>query len=123
MVKGIKWRKERLEQEVTKFIEEKIKVKVDVKKANIITTGGNKDMVIAEVDNWEQKKNIMSKKKNLERGIIIEDDLTKKEREIQQKLREIVRREREKGAKEVRIGYKKIKWRRNGSGGTKKKES
>lgn len=109
MVKGIKCKKERLEQEVTKFIEDNIRVKVEIKKASIITTRENKEMVIAEVDSWEQKRNIMSRKKNLERGIIIEDDLTQKEREIQQQLREIASRERKKGAKNVRIGYKKIK--------------
>lgn len=51
----------------------------------------------------------MKKKKELERSIIIEDDLTKREREIQQKLREITRREREKGISNERIGYKKIR--------------
>lgn len=64
-------------------------------------------MVIAEVDSWEQKRNIMSRKKDLVRGIIIKDDLTQKEKEIQQQLREIASREWEKGAKNLRIGYKK----------------
>lgn len=38
----------------------------------------------------------------------IEDDLTKKEREIQEKLRDIAREEREKSDDKMRIGYKKI---------------
>lgn len=42
-------------------------------------------------------------------GIIIENDLIKKEREIQQKLREIARGERDKGARKVKVGYKKIR--------------
>jgi len=52
--------------------------------------------VVAELDNWEQKRNVISNKKKLKKGIIIEDDLTKKERGIQQKLRETARKEREK---------------------------
>lgn len=58
----------------------------------------------------------MSKKKELRRGIIIEDDLTRKEREIQQKLREMAREGKEKGDNNIKVGYKKIylkdKWYR-----------
>lgn len=58
----------------------------------------------------------MSKKKDLEKGIYIEDDLTRKEREIQQKLRELAREEREKGDNYTKVGYMKIhlgeKWYR-----------
>ncbi|XP_067209996.1 sperm-associated antigen 17-like [Linepithema humile] len=58
----------------------------------------------------------MNKKKELKKGIIIKDDLTKREREIQQKLREKAREEREKEDSKAKIGYKKIylngKWYR-----------
>lgn len=43
----------------------------------------------------------MSKKKELEKVIIIEDDLTKKEREIQQKLKEIAGGERKREKSEM----------------------
>lgn len=46
-------------------------------------------MVIAEVEDWE-KRSTMIRKKELQRDIIIEDDLTRKEREIQRNLREMV---------------------------------
>lgn len=49
----------------------------------------------------------MSKKKNLKTGIWIEDDLTKKEREIQKQLKEKAKKERTKG-KKVKVGYMKI---------------
>lgn len=52
----------------------------------------NKKMVIAEIRNNEEEK-------GLEKGIIIEDNLTWKEREIQQKLRKLASDEREKGKK------------------------
>ncbi|XP_020294889.1 vicilin-like seed storage protein At2g18540 [Pseudomyrmex gracilis] len=61
-----------------------------------------------EIDNWEQKRIIMRKKKELEKGIIIEDDLTRKEREIQQKLGRMAKEEREKGDDKVKVSYMKI---------------
>lgn len=57
----------------------------------------------------------MEKKKTLERGIWIDDDLTRRERGIQQRLWARAREEREKGNEGVRVGYQKIflrgKWR------------
>lgn len=58
-------------------------------------------MVIAEIEEWEQKRQIMTKNKEPDRSIIIEDDLTRKEREIQQELRRMTREKREKGRTEV----------------------
>lgn len=109
IIKGVKWRREGLEKEVIDFIKDSIKVNIGIKKAWTISTGGNKNMAVVEVDSWEQKRDIMSKKKELEKDILIEDDLTRKEREIQWKLREMARGEREKGMKNVKVGYKKIR--------------
>lgn len=109
VIKGVKWRKEISEREVEKCIEDKLKLKVEIKETNRILTREDRSIVIAEINNWEQKKSIISKKKELEKGIIIEDDLTKKERKIQQKLREMARGEREKGTSNVKVGYKKIR--------------
>lgn len=65
--------------------------------------------MLAELESWEQKKEVMETKKNLEKGRIvrIEDDLRKKEREIQIGKAERYSKKGEKGDK-VRIGYKKI---------------
>jgi len=49
----------------------------------------------------------MIKKKNLMRGIYIDNDLTRAEREMQEKLKEKAKEEKEKG-KKVRISYGKI---------------
>jgi len=109
VIKGVKWREmERLEQEVKEFIRESLKVDVEVKKVRKIRINDNKNIMVAEIDSWEQKREIMSKKKELEKGIIIKDDLTRKEREIQQKLRRIAKEEREKGDDKIRVGYMKI---------------
>lgn len=92
-----------------KFIKNNVKVKVQVKKAIAITTKEDRTIVIAEINSWEQKRDIMGNKKGLETRIRIEDDLTRKEREIQQRLWKIAGDEREKGIKRVKVGYMKIK--------------
>lgn len=86
-----------------------MKIDVGIKKVNMIMLGGNSSIVIAEIESWEQKREIMNKKKGLRKEIIIEDDLTKKEKEIQKKLREVAKRMRKKGKKDVKVGYKKIR--------------
>jgi hypothetical protein len=64
----------------------------------------NKDnMMVAKIESWEQKKNIMLTKSKLkERTSESEDDnLTNEDRKTQKKLREVARQERdgEKGSK------------------------
>ncbi|KAG7197003.1 hypothetical protein KM043_017539 [Ampulex compressa] len=56
----------------------------------------------------EVEKVIMRKMRELSRGIFIEDDLTKKEMEMQRRLGKIAKEEREKGDKNVKVGYRKI---------------
>lgn len=107
VIKGTIWRREGIEEEVSKFVKEKLKIEVGVKKAYRIRIRENRDIVIASLENWEQKREVMSRKKNLGQGIWIEDDLTKEEREIQRRMRERAREEREKGNK-VKVGYMKL---------------
>lgn len=116
IIKGMKWERENLKQEVTEFLEDNLKVKVKIGKIRKIRQYEGRNLVMAELESWEQKREIMNKKKELKKGIIIEDDLTRREREIQRKLREKAREEREKGDSKAKIGYKKIylngKWYR-----------
>lgn len=63
------------------FIENNLKVKAEIKKENIISLRENKNIAIAEINSWEQERNIMSKKKELEERIMIEDN--NEEREVQ----------------------------------------
>ncbi|XP_036150976.1 golgin subfamily A member 6-like protein 22, partial [Monomorium pharaonis] len=100
VIKGVSWKNERVEEEVSKFIKENLKVEVGVEKA-FRTRIKEKDIVIASLENREQKREIMVRKKELRQGIWIEDDLTKEERGIQRKLRERARSEREKGRKDT----------------------
>jgi hypothetical protein len=83
-------------------------VKVKVKETFRI----NKDkMMLAKIENCEQKKNIMLNKSKLNgrkgERMFMDDDLTKEERETQKKLRELAKEERDRG-KRVKIGYRKI---------------
>jgi hypothetical protein len=93
---------------VEEWLEREIGVKVNVKEAFKI----NKDKrMLAKIESWEQKKNIMLNKTKLkekkDERMYIDDDLTKEERETQKKLRELAREERDRG-KRVKIGYRKI---------------
>jgi len=83
---------------------------------------GSKEIIIAEINKWEQKNNVMKKKNKLKKGIIIENDLTRKEREIQRRLKELAREEREKGDGRVKVGYKKIYMRGKWHSWNEKKE-
>lgn len=102
--------KESLEEEVKIFIKGNIKVKVEIKTA--LDIGRKKDKNMMVVENWKLRTNkeIMVRKKYLKKKITIDDDVTKKEKKIIQKLREIARKEREKDDKKVKVkgNYRKI---------------
>lgn len=65
------WRAEKLEREMEEYIKDSIKIEIEVKKAKKITLKRGRNIVIEELNNWKQKKNIMSKKKGLKKGFII----------------------------------------------------
>jgi hypothetical protein len=73
---------------VEEWLQREMGVKVNVK-----------ETLLAKIESWEQKKNIMLNKSTLKERkgdrIYIEDDLTNEERKTQKKLREVAREERE----------------------------
>jgi hypothetical protein len=79
---------------VEKWLEIEIGVKGNIKEAFKI----NKDkMMLAKIESWEQKKNIMLNKSKLKvrKGeMYIDGDLTKEKRKTRKKLREVAREER-----------------------------
>lgn len=89
-----------------RFIKENLNMEVGVNKAYRMKIKENKEMVIANLESWEQEREVMSRK-DIGQGIWIENDLTKKEREIKRRLRERAREEREKGNK-AKMGYMKL---------------
>lgn len=70
-------------------------VEVRIEKAYMIREGEGKKIIVA-TEKWEMKRQIMMKKRELEKGIYIEDDLTKKERKIQGIIRRIAKEEKER---------------------------
>lgn len=68
-----------------------------------------------KLEKWGNKKKIMLKTKELDKGIYIEDDLTKKEREMQRKIKDLAVKYKKSG-RIVKVGYFKLciegKWLR-----------
>jgi hypothetical protein len=68
-------------------------------------------MILAKIEIWEQKKNIMLHKSKLKERkgekMYVDDDLTNEERKTQKKLRKVTRKERDRG-KSVKIEYRKM---------------
>ena len=54
-------------------------------------------IIVATMKSMEEKIRVMKEERKLEKGIYIDDDLIRKEREIQQQIRRIARIRREKG--------------------------
>ncbi|XP_011858801.1 PREDICTED: trichohyalin-like [Vollenhovia emeryi] len=105
-------------EKMKKFLEEEITKKMEVEEVQTIGRGEYK-MTLVRFNRWEDKKEIMVKRKEIgkARKIFIDDDLTAVERQIQKHLWSIVREEREKG-KKATVGYQRIwidncewKWR------------
>lgn len=103
VIKRINWQMENVEHEVENFIRDSIKVNLGVKKVSRISTRENKSMVLAELSSWEQKREIMMRKRKLNKEIIIEDNVIKKEKSVQQNLKEMARKERERKPRKDRI--------------------
>lgn len=106
-VKGITTEEKDLKRWITKFLNEKLEINIEVKGC-----WERKGVYIAKMENWEDKMKVMANKyklKNFKRGkIFIEHDLTWQERQIQGKISKWAKEEREKGS-EVKVGYARAK--------------
>ncbi|XP_026674460.1 trichohyalin-like [Ceratina calcarata] len=107
IIKGTEWKERVGEKEVENFLAKELKVDVKVNKAIRIGRGKEKEMILAELRSWEEKREVMQRKKTLKTGIYIDDDLTKEERLVQEKLRERARDERIKG-RTAKVGYRRM---------------
>lgn len=108
VIKGADWKPEVSKLEVNEFLKESLKMEVEVQNIRTLNTNRNRKLVIGEVNRWEIKGEIMKRKKGLPKGIFIEDDLTRKEREVQSFLRNLAKEERQKGI-DTWVGYMKIR--------------
>lgn len=99
IIKGISFEESQLEEKVEQqILKDKLKSSVKVKKAFSIKGKDNKQIIIIELNSWEEKQEVMKRKSLLkDTNIYIENDLTKEERKVQAELRKIMRQEKEKG--------------------------
>lgn len=84
-----------------------MEIKTEVKRVQVLRKAGEKSITAVELINWETKREIMVRKRDLKSGVYIEDDLTRKERVIQNQLREKAREKRREGQR-VKIEYMRI---------------
>lgn len=90
------------------MIEKALGVDVTVTEAYKVGKNQENKIIIAKIENTKQKTLVMTNKNKLKgTKIIIENDLTKKELEIQRDIRLIAKEEREQG-KQVKVGYQKL---------------
>lgn len=113
IIKGIEIQGKNIKEEIEEWIKEKLGTVQTIKKAEKLVLDTNKrgkriEGVLIRMQDLEKKREIMINRKNLKgTNIFIDDDLTKKEREIQKKIRERAEEERKKGNR-TRIGYQKL---------------
>lgn len=109
VIKGLSPTQLQQQSELEKLFHEKMGIEYKIKKTAVIGREVGKQILLGQMNNWEDKVEIMNKKKNLiGTNIYIENDLTTEERRIQTEIRAVGREERGKG-KTVKIGYQKLK--------------
>ena len=110
MIKGWEVHKtESLKETVEVLLRKELNVEGNIKGTYSSGKGQQgRSMVVAELESWEMKREVMARKSRLNgKKLYIDKDMTYKEREIQKQLGEIAEQERKKGSV-VRIGYRKI---------------
>ncbi|XP_025269024.1 trichohyalin-like [Camponotus floridanus] len=93
---------------IEQIMRQELQVEADVEEAYWIRREQRGGMLIAKLKSWQQKREILAKKSKLKgKKLYIDNDLTKKKRDVQKEIAEIAKLERERG-NQVKIGYKKI---------------
>lgn len=93
---------------VRQFLDRKLEVKAQIVKARKIQRRGKTSMIVAEIESWECKRDIMKAKNKLKGSdMYIENDLTYKERHIQREIRSIAKEARSKG-KRAKVTYRRV---------------
>lgn len=103
IIKGIVAKQGNVTKQVEEFIERNMEIQTKVSEA-YQTKGG----IIAKIESWEIKKEIMKNKNKLKGSqVYIDADLTPKERQVQKELIAIAKEMKNKGNR-VTIGYRKL---------------
>ena len=104
VIKNIELEEDNIKEQIKAIIYKKLNTKVTINEAFEIKKG----IIIAKIENWQQKMAIMKNKPKLKgTEIYIENDLTKNELYIQKELRRIAKEENQKG-NSAKVGYQKI---------------
>lgn len=99
-----------------------LQVEADVEDAYQIRREQRGGMLIAKLKSWQQKKEILAKKSKLkDKKLYIDNDSTKKERDVQKEIAKIAKMKRERGD-QVKIGYRKLMSTKGLSYGRKRKD-
>ena len=109
VIKGVDWNEGSNEETVKEFIREKIRIGAEVERTHMIRVGDKNVIIVATMKSIEKKIRTMKEKSKLEKWVYIDDDLARKEREVQQHIRRVARVRREQ-AEYVKIKYKKLKY-------------
>lgn len=91
---------------IEQIMRHKLQVEVDVEDAYWIRREQRGGMLIAKLKSWQQKRKYWQTKLKGKK-LYIDNDLTKKEREVQKEIAEIAKMKREQGD-QVKIGYRKL---------------
>lgn len=107
IIQGLKVNGEKVKEETALFLREHLGFTGKIITAR--TIGYERDKILAQINSYEEKVEIMMNKYKLRnKPIYINNDETKKEKEIQIKLRNMAREKRIEG-KEAHVSYKRIK--------------
>lgn len=108
VVKGVVSQAGKEKEMIKEFLGRQISVEVEIVQAHKINREGRPGMILATVESFEKKLEIMKAKRTL-RGtdVYIDDDMTVEERNVQREIRKIAKEQKAKG-KVVKIGYRKI---------------
>lgn len=98
IIRGLNKGNRNIYETMREFLEKRFGVVEGVKRIQAMGKEG-REVIIVEMNSWEEKKGIMKIKKKLgNRKVYIDHDLTMEEREVQRKLRERKKRKwREEG--------------------------
>ena len=97
-----------IKEKAEEFLKNQVGVEVGMESVYQVQTQKSNPLIIAKVNNWQEKMLIMKNKKNLKGSKkFIEDDMTSMERETQWKLRQIARENRAM-RKTAKVMYQKI---------------
>lgn len=110
IIKGLQLGTGEVTEEVKGFLNKELHVNTCIQKAYKVGKDNKTGFIVAEIESWNKKQEIMKAKTILRnREIYIDHDLTYDERRIQREIRNIAKEERKKNPKiKVVIGYKKM---------------